>query len=356
MLDHWLSICIFTPIVVAYWRGTWQLLDLYLWPLSEPCLNAITSFTIGVVTIIILTMAQTLLTKNITTERLGKATFFIVSRFYTVLFAFVGVNHWRGVWYIMSCHAGEHWWNAGCAVAIAATTLACLRTVAVVGSLVVVVWWGLWTLLDILVFPESLFWSATTGVFIGIGLAIACFILQSLVAYCSRNSPYWLRIIVEDIFLFVAEVAAISLWRGIWNLLDIFFIPDDPFLSNTLTSFTGMSLLIMMYNSNSILVKGILFNLHLKDGSGCHFRIIMELCNAVKLNKMKKYEAHKETGNLQNYNWKEPCDFNNYDTSESLWIPQVKYSVHTFGFFDVNKMLKLNCCFRMFSGSECNKS
>jgi len=39
-------------------------------------------------------------------------------------------------------------------------------------------------------------------------------------------------------------VAVIMVWRGIWNILDMYFFPNDPILSNLLSILIG---LIIMY-------------------------------------------------------------------------------------------------------------
>lgn len=43
---------------------------------------------------------------------------------------------------------------------------------------------------------------------------------------CDRLKGCW-RIIVSDIFLFFSVVGTVNVWRGIWNLLDIYFLPGN---------------------------------------------------------------------------------------------------------------------------------
>jgi uncharacterized membrane protein YbhN (UPF0104 family) len=40
-------------------------------------------------------------------------------------------------------------------------------------------------------------------------------------------------------------LAAIFIWRGIWNLLDTYFIPHDKFLSNIIIILIGIFLLFV---------------------------------------------------------------------------------------------------------------
>lgn len=38
------------------------------------------------------------------------------------------------------------------------------------------------------------------------------------------------RILVADVFLFLSFVGTVNVWRGIWQLLDIYFLPGKDFL------------------------------------------------------------------------------------------------------------------------------
>lgn len=40
-------------------------------------------------------------------------------------------------------------------------------------------------------------------------------------------------------------VGVVFVWRGLWNLMDMYVFPDDPFLSNILSVLIGISLLYM---------------------------------------------------------------------------------------------------------------
>lgn len=44
--------------------------------------------------------------------------------------------------------------------------------------------------------------------------------------------------------LFIA-VAVIMVWRGIWNLLDIYLLPKMPLLSNIISILAGVALLYL---------------------------------------------------------------------------------------------------------------
>lgn len=51
------------------------------------------------------------------------------------------------------------------------------------------------------------------------------FALQSLMKWaCDRLTGFW-RVAVADIFLFFSFVGTVNVWRGVWNLLEVYFLP-----------------------------------------------------------------------------------------------------------------------------------
>lgn len=108
------------------------------------------------------------------------------------------------------------------------------------------------------------------------------FSLQPLVRWtCDRLTGIW-RVIVADLFLFFSFIGTINVWRGVWQLLDHYFLPgttgmvtglgallvgttflfDQPFtenrlLSNWITHVASLLLLILLNCSNSVLVRGV---------------------------------------------------------------------------------------------------
>lgn len=112
---------------------------------------------------------------------------------------------------------------------------------------------------------------------------------------CEKLEGFW-RIIVADVFLFVSFVGTVNgnfkltncqfinslnfsltVWRGIWALLDCYFLPgknqltfsryrmnqsllnlpDNKLLSDWLTHGVSLILLILLNCSNSVLVRGV---------------------------------------------------------------------------------------------------
>ena len=53
-----------------------------------------------------------------------------------------------------------------------------------------------------------------------------------------RLSPYfWERLITV--------IAIVMIWRGVWNLLDAYFLTENPFWSNVLSILIGLAILYL---------------------------------------------------------------------------------------------------------------
>jgi len=205
-------------------------------------------------------------------------------------------------------------------------------SVLVVGSLVVAVWWGVWALLDVLVYPDSVLWSAMTRCFIGFCIAIISFLFQPIARHFCKKLPQWTKLAVADIYIFFAEVGAINLWRGIWYLMDIHLYPDDPTVSNAISQVAGMAVLLAFQCSNSILVRGVLF-----DSSDfeeqCNFNVAylenlrkMIVCHTL-IREVKKKDKKVLTTEIITmdqkpfFNIRKTAD--GKDLLEPLWIPRL---------------------------------
>lgn len=96
ILDVVLSCLIVAPCVIAYWRGTWELLGVLMFPKSVP-LSALCSFLIGGLGHMLFTLTQRIFIDNIHPDK-HRLTFYVFSRCYTFVFGIVCVNMWRGSW------------------------------------------------------------------------------------------------------------------------------------------------------------------------------------------------------------------------------------------------------------------
>lgn len=95
-LDCILSCLIVAPCVIAYWRGTWELIGVTIFPKNVP-LSALCSFLIGGMGHMLFTLTQHFFIDNIHPDK-HRLTFYVISRCYTFIFGIVCVNMWRGSW------------------------------------------------------------------------------------------------------------------------------------------------------------------------------------------------------------------------------------------------------------------
>lgn len=156
--------------------------------------------------------------------------------------------------------------------------LDCLFSVLVVGTLVVFVWRGMWVLLDLFLFPEDEVLSAWSSLVriawmeqlsypftsysgkmqfhlsisqhaalainytytvsvklwslyffslqvVGYSIVAIAFLMQPAMRWLCDRLSATPRLLVADLFLLFSLVSTINVWRGLWNLLNIYLLP-----------------------------------------------------------------------------------------------------------------------------------
>lgn len=105
LVDELFSSLILAPLVVFYWRGTWNLMGTYLFP-ENSIHSAIASLTIGIAGHLIFTMGQGFFHQVFNPDK-HRLTFYIGSRLYTNISAIVCVNGWRGGWQLIDIYTNH---------------------------------------------------------------------------------------------------------------------------------------------------------------------------------------------------------------------------------------------------------
>jgi hypothetical protein len=103
-VDTLLSALLVSPAVVGYWRGTWMIMDHYVFP-HQHIYSSWVSVAIGYLGHILFTLIQTPMTRCFHPDQ-HRLSYYVASRVYTVLFGFVCVNSWRGAWKLLDHHIG----------------------------------------------------------------------------------------------------------------------------------------------------------------------------------------------------------------------------------------------------------
>ncbi|XP_022220882.2 uncharacterized protein LOC111073059 [Drosophila obscura] len=308
LLDMLLSCLVVAPCVIAYWRGTWELMGVMLFPSSLP-LSALSSFLIGGVGHFVFTITQNFFKDHIHPDK-RRLTYYAVSRLYTAVFGIVCVNMWRGAWMLCDWLTSvDSLIIVSVVTAIALIFLVATRTlrnlgaapytvtmdhktdyfevdtmfkipgfhqpglyvldtlfsVFVIGSLVVIAWRGVWGIFDLTLFPKDKAKSAWGSLLIGYLTVFVTFLIHPLMRYVSRRISGILKLIICDIYYLMTFFGAVNAWRGIWNLLDVYLYPENRLMSFWLTHIIPFLLLAALKCSNSILVRGVFID---AEGAG----------------------------------------------------------------------------------------
>lgn len=103
LLDVLFSSIIAAPVVIAYWRGVWNMMQFILYP-DNPVYSAIGSCFIGLIGHLTFFYAQNYLGKTFHPDK-HRLTFMVVSRIYTLVYGFICVNGWRGPWALLDIYS-----------------------------------------------------------------------------------------------------------------------------------------------------------------------------------------------------------------------------------------------------------
>ncbi|XP_014250214.1 uncharacterized protein LOC106667066 isoform X1 [Cimex lectularius] len=308
-LDHLISSVIISPLVISYWRGTWGSMDYFVFS-KNPRYSSAVSIVVGYLGTMLFTVTQKYHRKILHPD-LHWLSYYFVSRVYTACFGLICVNSWRGVWMALDLYTSVDSKTVASITFISVILLAvshtlrnvsaspftivtdryegyfdvptllqsgtenlwmyildCTYSICVVGTLVVFVWRGAWCLLDMFLYPSQPEMSAWASLGIGYSLVLVSFGLQPAMKYLAKVLTGVWRLIAVDVYLLFSFCGMINVWRGIWNLLNVYFLPDMPHLSNILTHAFSFLLLVLINSSNSILVRGVYVDAQ-EDGEQC---------------------------------------------------------------------------------------
>lgn len=114
------------PAVVTYWKSTWSLLDIYVYP-DNSIASAAACAAFGLCVDLILCVFQSQLAKYLSPDR-GRLTYYVLSRLCTCLAGVACVGAWRGAWNLLNECTGDSARTLLSTTAAATLSLAALRT------------------------------------------------------------------------------------------------------------------------------------------------------------------------------------------------------------------------------------
>lgn len=127
ILDAVFSATVAAPAVVGYWRGTWGLSDIYIYP-GDRVLSYISSVLIGFTGLFIFNLIQHLLDEFLHPDK-HRLVYYIGSRIYTSVFGFCCVNAWRGAWQALDLYTEQTTSTVFATTAVSLLALAIMRTI-----------------------------------------------------------------------------------------------------------------------------------------------------------------------------------------------------------------------------------
>ncbi|XP_050443179.1 uncharacterized protein LOC126847142 isoform X3 [Adelges cooleyi] len=155
-------------------------------------------------------------------------------------------------------------------------------SVCIIGSLVVIVWRGVWNIMDEYLYPDMQDISAWLSLAIGYGVVLIAFALQPTVKSIVKKVRGIKRMFIVDTYLLFSFFGAVNVWRGIWTMLDVYFLPDAPMTSYWISHIACFAILVALNSSNSILVRGVYMDAE-EDGTQCvdfpcyYFRLLVQV-------------------------------------------------------------------------------
>nr|XP_034172936.1 uncharacterized protein LOC117600938 isoform X1 [Osmia lignaria] len=361
IIDIFLSLVLIAPLTVGYWRGVWTLMDIHV-----DIFPGVVTFVLGIVIHTSFAALKNLLHTRVVNAWKKKTAlnkFFCKSTqiLYTYIFGVACNMQWRGGWIIYD-HFVTDLWAIITTLLLELTILVIIRavrnllaipsviavdklifvfrfptryqlntrdwslylldcafSVGVVGTLVVFVWRGVWMLLDLYLFPEDREYSAIGSLAIGYGIVTVTFSLQPLMRHVCARLQGLPRLIAADSFLLLSFLGTVNVWRGIWNILDLWLLPDNPELSCWITHVGCFVFLVLLNCSNSILVRGVYIDAEEDDGKcvafPCHYLRLF-----FKVEREKK-EARRRNLLVASKDFRPRADGNAKETENGVFLP-----------------------------------
>ncbi|KAE8737714.1 hypothetical protein FOCC_FOCC016818 [Frankliniella occidentalis] len=126
---------------------------------------------------------------------------------------------------------------------------------------------------------------------IGYCITIVAFSLQPCMMSVVQRMSGFSRVLVVDIYHLFSFFGTVNVWRGVWNLLNFYFLPgswrfivkrglmnvlnkfDNPVASNWISHVLPFLLLVLLNSANSILVRGVYIDAEEEGGQCVEFPI-----------------------------------------------------------------------------------
>jgi len=298
------SALIVAPLVVLFWRGTWDILDVVVYPSddlpetqSSRQLSGMVCYLIGLLTRIFLDLIKFHLkefldTKPLLIQTLGGLVF-------RGAYAFSGVSFWRGIWNLMIQDVGLKTFQLIIVLVGSLLVLLFSRvsrslisaplgilldnhsntfesstffkrtpdtkwwflldvvfTNLVARQLVVFSWWSLWSLENIHLVKNRIgekdSYVSYDSILMGYAATGLVFTMDKLLISSTTTKQYITKPL-RYLTTILAFFASVNVWRGVWSIYDNFLFPGVAKELNYLVSMSfGFLMLSLLLLSNTI--------------------------------------------------------------------------------------------------------
>ncbi|XP_070578013.1 uncharacterized protein [Ptychodera flava] len=344
-----ITLGLITPCTLAYWRGVWNLLDLYLLP-NDPNISGIISILTGLGLIFAFGLMQSW---NKRWFPFGTVRWHVFSRLYNFLLAFAVLNHWRGLWLLLDFYTTTALKSTLSTLVIGIIFLLLLRgikniplqpsvvyrdneetvfdfstrfivnsseesdkvkilfildvivTYFVIHSLVLCFWRGLWATLNSVFLPHDWEISTYASLAIGYGIYFLCYLLQCPARIVSRtlaNISFPLHVLFEDAYMLIVGFAVVNVWRGLWNVCNLHILSDNFIISNVITATVGTVVLYLILAGRCLGAVACVVDGDPSDGSGIAFLHFFSKLNESEKEKQNEIPMEGETRCRDNHN------------------------------------------------------
>jgi len=327
LADFFWSGCVVAPLVVTYWRGTWDLLEDWVYPVPANKtvqlkgeegetesqswislygqLTGVTCYLLGLFIRIGLDLTKYHLKEMI--EGRSRWVRALVSWVYVALFAIAGVSFWRGIWTLMTKDVGlgpaqllvimvmglvlilvmkagksllstplviavdrhEDIWANGNYFKKTPTdkwwfVLDVLFTNLVMRHLIVFSWWSLWELENQFLIEKDINKKDQYVAWDSLVMGYCAYIVTYGLDHLHQNTNTTKLYVDKALYVFTilfGLFATVNIWRGLWSMLDHYFLHDIDHDENYLLShIIGLVLLTAAMVSSTISNDGIILD------------------------------------------------------------------------------------------------
>ena len=265
-------LCFITPAVINYWRGTWYILDLFVFP-NDKVLSASLTFTASFGTISLLMLVEDYIKEFLDGRKARKGLYLVL----IYLLAFLSVASWRGLWMMLDLYTTTALTSAIVSHVVGFLIVLCTKTsssivaipgycaserhidlsksilegkkylrirttacadintrmlnsfvtVFIIGGAVICYWRGTWLIIaTTMVSPTNnvISWATLAG--LGYAVVTMCYCLSEFITTIKLPPPYSvLSRSLEQVFVYILGFGIVASWIGIWHLMDIYLLP-----------------------------------------------------------------------------------------------------------------------------------